>query len=110
MGKTYAESKQMSKFNWKEWLEAAVRKSPTRMDRYKKSEMAVNWVTCACGNQCDQIPRDTSGMPRDKDLADLGGKFYSAVHSGYYESALGLLELIEKRAAELLTDIYQTVP
>lgn len=85
-------------------------------DREQKHEVcyaAGQWVTCACGNLCFDIPRSfRTGMPIDDELKMLGGQFYididmlcwdvSASKASAARCAIGRLNAIEKRAAELL--------
>lgn len=43
------------------------------------SKLAGNWVTCACGNLCEVIPRTEDGKPKDDQLRLLGTEFYGLV-------------------------------
>lgn len=93
--------------------------------------LSESWVTCACGNQCEIIPRAQSGFfkgrPKDKDLRDLGLKFNEYVDELYIMTeddnpsrcaklqfnktrakALAVLGKIEKRSAELIKEIRKT--
>ena len=74
---------------------------------------ACNWVTCACGNLCDEIPRGTDGVPRDGYLADAGVDFCVAIRDlcdaqtvhereVYAINARYHMFRIDLRAAELL--------
>jgi hypothetical protein len=41
--------------------------------------LVTNWMTCACGNQCQSLPRLYSGAPEDHYLATLGVRFQNHV-------------------------------
>ncbi len=42
---------------------------------------ASSWVTCACGNQCKDVPRKDNGEPVDNKLYDLGLNFLHNIRS-----------------------------
>jgi len=77
-------------------------------------DAAEDWVTCACGNLCKDIPRDEDGAPIDKKLWNLGCDFSVAicnlasdgVRNKSIEAARArqILQDIETRAAELLNE------
>tara|TARA_R110000772_G_scaffold249530_2_gene363959 strand:+ start:78730 stop:79161 length:432 start_codon:yes stop_codon:yes gene_type:complete len=75
--------------NWNKRLNQLEKdiKKLTKSKFLRKSErlqkLAGEWVTCACGNQCDVIPRYSKdlanhfkGEPKDSALSDLGLKFH----------------------------------
>lgn len=118
---TYAEKEGKAPFDWNAFLAKPI-------DEYKASELyeaknlAGDWVTCACGNQCDIIPRHsgkdgyTSGVPIDKELQSLGQEFYEKISAIYYATynltakviqvqAVVTLHKIEKRSSELIAEI-----
>jgi hypothetical protein len=74
-----------------------------------------NWITCACGNQCDIIPRNGNGKPDDPLLLELGIRFFGAIRAmlddegedfvAAREYAKKILMDIEKRSAELIAEI-----
>ncbi len=99
--RTYSEKKGYKPFNWYEALNAK------HIDWDGLSYKASSWTTCACGNQCDVIPRDDFGMPYDITLQNLGGPagFYGAILKRDKEGALNTLDLIEKRSAFLIQQI-----
>lgn len=121
--KTYTEKEGREKFDWFEWLERL--KSVEKLEEYplqdieEKAESAQSWVTCAVGNQCDIIPRDNGGAPRDFKLSCLGCRF--AENMGMIEAnfirkdfegvrddievALDTLRKIEERSSELIQEI-----
>ncbi len=85
--------------------------------------LSGSWVTCACGNQCDVIPRDFKGEPEDCALHELGMVFYRHIrgmniitrddredHVGltfeqHRVKAIATLRLIESRAQFLIDQI-----
>jgi hypothetical protein len=98
--KTYSETKAEQPIDWNERL---TQKSITEEEWEEWYEDASNWVTCACGNQCDTIPRDIfTGEPKDDYLCDLGALFAGAIASKNITSARKTLAKIEKRSAELI--------
>lgn len=77
------------------------------------ARQASDWVTCACGNQCEIIPRDNrrfglssnpNAAPKDNVLADLGVKFYSDVSLENVNAAEETLQKIEERSAYLIKE------
>lgn len=124
--KTYAESQGHPPSNWLAALEPGL----TTPELEKLVELAQDWPTCACGNQCDVIPRwetkddkifnfwNAPGRPKDEVLAQLGVDFYdrlvSARDISYYDDeessrltieALNTFHQIEQRAAELIKEL-----
>lgn len=85
-----------------DWYKELDKKKP---EWNKLGSLALDWVSCACGNMCDIIPRDSSGKPYDDRLAYLGSKFYGVVILKSKVEALHILDLIEKRSAELIAEI-----
>jgi hypothetical protein len=98
---TYAESTGNKKFNWFTALERRLR------DNVRESLVltakAKNWTTCACGNQCDIIPRSSEGEPFDSTLSVLGVDFYNAVRWARWRQAINTLHAIEARSAKLIS-------
>jgi hypothetical protein len=100
-------------FDWNAFLS---QKEFTADQLINASDLAGEWVTCACGNLCAAIPRKGSGEPLDNELAELGHDFSEAIfsmessHSWNYleqtakwqKQASGILKLIEARSIELL--------
>jgi len=110
--KTYAEQEGKKKFNWFRFLN---RKRYTKKELEKASFDAGSWITCACGNLCDVLPRDMWGEPEDKKLAYLGAKFAEKVENFnnayannldsfeyWREQSLNTLNKIEKRSTILI--------
>jgi hypothetical protein len=72
--KTHSQTRGKKPFDWN----AALAKDCKKMTEAEASTMygnASTWVTCACGNQCAIIPRDSYGQPLDGSLRDLGMLF-----------------------------------
>ena len=61
-------------------------------------------MTCACGNQCEVIPRRI-GEPVDVELRILGYQFSEHIHAREYSKAIRTLSDIEKRSAFLISEI-----
>lgn len=72
---TYAESKNMKTINWNGVLNALSKDNLNSKQIKYFAEKSADWVTCACGNQCDVIPRTDDGEPYDDELDDLGVEF-----------------------------------
>jgi len=100
---TYIESQGKKPFDW---FEALNQKEITQSDWCILLFLAKSWVTCACGNQCNIIPRDYfDGQPLDKELKNLGIFFSDAIRSRNKQIALNVLEAIEIRSGELIEEI-----
>jgi hypothetical protein len=66
---------------------------------------AMNWQTCACGQQDARIWRHNDGRPMDNMLRRLGEIFYINVCEHQPYSAAITLVNIERRAAEVLAKL-----
>lgn len=99
--KTYTETQGVKPFNWREALMAD---EPDWDDLERRSQ---SWVMCACGNQCSIIARRSNGMPVDGALQSLGGAFHYEILDENAWEALGVLDRIEARSAELIAQIAQ---
>ena len=95
---TYAEAKARPPFNWNAFL--ATEQSGTEWAIAGK--LAASWVTCACGNQCAALPRDSGGQPQDLVLRRLGMQFMEAIDTAERDKARYILAQIEARSAVLL--------
>ena len=98
--KTYAEQQGEKAFDWNKFLENPPEKGSE--EHWDAGVRSGDWVTCACGNQCDIIPRSSLGCPNDDKLERLGSDFYTDVNAGEWECAKNTLYLIEKRSAEII--------
>lgn len=101
--KTYSESQNRKPFDWKKFLSNS---NITENQWGDAKLLARSWVTCACGNQCDIIPRDTDGSPKDEMLSELGGDqgFFKCIKEQDAKGALAILHLIETRSADLIAE------
>jgi hypothetical protein len=110
---TYAESRNVEPTNWLSYLDKleilqnergnSLRKSYLYEKELKKAkDLAKNWVTCACGNQCKVLTRDIFGQPKDSALRHLGMSFYGAMLAEDFQSAKEILQKIEDRSAKLI--------
>jgi hypothetical protein len=100
--KTYAESKRRKPFDWNKFLS---KKNISDRQWDKAEQLAANWVTCACGGQCDVIPRYPRGAPIDNRLCNLGFDFYCYISSNDIDGAKETLMAIEKRSEYLIKKI-----
>jgi|SRR6185437_10517233 len=111
--KTYAETQGKAPLDWNAFL---AKESYTYDQLTDARNRASSWVTCACGNQCDIIPRDLDGAPIDAALDDLGSSFYNAIcdmrlylYNKYFEEfrqkAISALHAIEFRSQEIINDL-----
>lgn len=100
--KTYSEREGEEPFNWNEFLN---KKNISKEEWDNAESLADSWVTCACGNQCDVIPRDCFGGPKDRELFRLGYNFYKVIGSKDINSAKEILKAIEERSAYLINEI-----
>lgn len=119
---TYAEERGEWVYDWSAILWNIEHGLFTEEEMREWQGASYSWVTCACGNQCADIPRSPAGgvmqkgTPLDDDLRDLGAKFYGSINNipvvGYEQEraiycaeARITLAAIEKRAAELLKEM-----
>jgi hypothetical protein len=101
--KTYAESKRRPIFDWNEFLN----KEEMANDEWAHAEdLSSSWVTCACGNMCDVIPREKGGRPLDINLDVYGMNFSDAIENKDKEEAKRILVLIELRSQYLINNYY----
>lgn len=98
---TYCESRGEKPFDWNEFLN---RETITEEEWEEAGNLASCWITCACGNQCDLIPR-LRGIPTDNDLAWFGKQFSEAVDVKNIMLAKIILQDIEQRSAELIAEL-----
>lgn len=61
-------------------------------------DLAGEWVTCACGEQDKDIPRNIVGCPLDDRLEELGIEFMNAVEENNFNVARSILVDIQTRA------------
>jgi hypothetical protein len=101
--KNYAETKGERAFDWNALLENPPEYLSNKHNR--ACDLSSEWVTCACGNLCDIIPRSPLGCPIDEQLESLGVNFYYAVKEGDFMGAKEILAKIEKRSEELIFEL-----
>lgn len=102
MDKTYAEESGHAPFDWNSFLARAMSDGVSADEHVRVSSYAQFWTTCACGNQCAIIPRDSKGAPFDLDLMKLGADFAAYVGTACWNAATETLAKIEQRSAELI--------
>lgn len=114
--KTYAETRTKGTFNWNKFL---AKETYTSEELYEAYLLSGDWVTCAVGNQCACLLRDSVGHPTDSDLALFGYRFHSwieemkdAIEMNHTENfdkakatAIEYLKKIEERSKLLIDDI-----
>lgn len=100
--KTYAESEGKEPFDWSEFLN---KENITEEEWTNAYLLSNEWVTCACGNQCDLIPRNDDGIPKDLELNLLGCFFHNHIASRRIDDAKQTLKAIEKRSAYLIDEL-----
>lgn len=101
--KTYTETRNREPFDWNKALE-----NPPELGSERHSELddlAAMWVTCACGNQCEIIPRTGTGAPNDRTLKKLGVDFSDHIELGEWEKAKKTLYKIEERSAQIIKEL-----
>jgi hypothetical protein len=101
--KTYAETQGQEIFDWNQFLENPPESQS--LHHRRATDLSGQWVTCACGNLCDIIPRGALGIPFDKDLETLGIRFHALIDDGQWNWAKNTLYFIEKRSAEIIADL-----
>jgi len=98
---TYTETQGKAPFDWNAALKS---RKKDWLDLYKRS---ASWVTCACGNQCDVIPRGWMGIPDDDALEVLGFDFHTAITKQDTRLAQRILHKIEIRSAQLIAEMQK---
>lgn len=99
---SYAESRGEKPFDWNEFLN---RETITEKEWMHAYGLSGSWVMCACGHQCDIIPRWQSGMPMDRILSDLGDSFVEFIGYQNKKESLRILHKIERRSTQLIAEL-----
>lgn len=104
---TYSQSQGKEIFDWNKFLEKDNYEFDEIIEAWRK---ATSWVTCACGNQCDIIPRNKNGAPDDEILFNLGLRFENQIwlmknSKIFKDNAIRTLKMIEKRSQFLINEI-----
>lgn len=94
-----------TEFNWFTELDNAINTEPTFTRCKYLSDMAKEWVTCACGELCKKLKRRRGGAPEDPFLYNYGTEFNYAIKQRDWNYAKLVLEQIEKRTIELLNEL-----
>jgi len=120
--KTFIEASGKEAFDWNIVLSKHCREMNSEASN-KLKELSCSWVTCACGTQCDVIPRHTfphTGRPKDERLSTLGDRFhYHGIYpmcremeqfnfetaDGYRLRAIEILKEIEQRSLEIIKEL-----
>lgn len=113
MSATYAEARDLKVFDWVAYLTLL---DPTPEQKREAFSNATCWVTCACGNQCDALPRYYDGEPKDRILSKLGFEFADNIgdicdakskreREHAQRDAMKTLVAIEQRAARVLNGL-----
>ena len=103
--RTYVESQNQKPFNWNTFIKKAIAVEVTKGEVKEATKLCQSWVTCACGNQCDAIPRNELGAPKDDYLQNLGMHFMYLIRDHEWIQAKDTLEEIECRSIKLLKGI-----
>lgn len=115
---TYSESIGFNPIDWNHRLDNAGNVIVEQL-RLWAVDASESWVTCACGNQCKDIPRTHTGVPFDEDLRELGYQFghaWQELADGaakqdkhrfdeWLATARRTLAAIESRASEILDEM-----
>lgn len=111
---TYCEVKTGKSINWYDRLNELKQLFKTNSIEYERKKAlyhkdSLRWITCACGNTCDIIPRENSSMagpgkPVDDTLSYLGASFPSYIRTDNHDGGLNCLDRIEKRSAILIQE------
>ena len=102
--RSHAESQGKTPFDWYKFLQKAFEDNITEGEFLTAVKLASSYTTCACGNQCQTIPRAQNGSPMDNHLESLGIDFYTFILNKMYNRALSTLNEIEKRSAFLIKE------
>lgn len=113
---SYCKDVNNEEIDWAKRLKRAIKEDISKAEKEIWENQASCWVTCACGNTCSAIERETShspedvyvtGRPVDKELAHLGYNFSEYIHRGLWNLAWIVLCDIEMRAAEILEELQK---
>jgi hypothetical protein len=66
------------------------------------SALANAWITCACGQICNVLPKTFFGSPRDREARYLGLDFNAQIQDENWDEAKITLDEIEARTIFLL--------
>ena len=94
-----------NEFNWYTELDKAIKDEPDQDKYIELNKRASQWVTCACGQLCQNLPRDMHGEPEDEDLQYLGADFNVEIDQRNWKEAKAILDDIEARTNYLLNQL-----
>ena len=86
------------KWDWYSFLDAS--DEVKEMHHNTAIKLSSSWVTCACGQLCEVLPKGFHNRPLDDSLEDLGVLFMKVIDAKDYTVAKTTLD---KRTAYLLT-------
>lgn len=101
-----------------DWNVFLAKKTFTKKELVNAERLSADWVTCACGNLCKDIPRHKNGIPHDAELKVLGkyfARFICEMYTCHGDTnlfrytrimAIRVLADIEKRSNELIGKIH----
>ena len=95
-------------FNWFTFLNQDI-ESISQDHLEEANALADNWVTCACGQLCEALPRVSGNCPKDGKLFELGMNFANKMSEVLdtqsnivRNEAVEILKAIEARTTLLL--------
>ena len=116
-GDSYSEAEKGWVYDWPACIYNLENHFLNEDEKAELIDASASWVTCACGAQCDIIPRDEyeNGAPKDPILLALGQEFYEEICNladktegdGDGDRARKILDQIEKRSATLIKRIHE---
>ncbi len=100
-----------------DWLSFLNKPGHSEQELTEATALASSWVTCACGNLCEAIPRRLDRAPRDEELRLAGLNFGALIrimrdnqsagrdYNSARKQALHVLSKIEARSTHLLSTL-----
>ena len=87
-------------WDWYAFLDA----SNVIKEEFKREAFSLSsdWITCACGQVCDVLPKGLYSSPLDEEASGLGMDFCDLICDEDWENAKTTLDKIEKRTIFLL--------
>lgn len=100
----YTERRGEKPFDWNKFLN---KENITDEEWEHAAGLSSDWITCACGNLCDIIPRNVAGCPEDDILYTLGIDFDNSIDFKQITRAKKTLHKIEERSAFLIKELIK---
>lgn len=94
-----------NQFDWYVELYKAIENEPNIHKYVELNRRSCQWVTCACGQLCQKLPRTEIGEPRDTCLANMGLDFSIKISERKWVKAKAVLDNIEARTTYLLKQL-----